>query len=131
MFDYSLERGGVARQDWWRDADRPWWVRLCQRAGAAYTGWRRNRDIDGIVKALDNLSDRQLALLGIDRLFLRDRVIDAVERQAAYRAAPTDDRGLSGPSRDAVYDAVLDVDFTVLDGGQRPSRPRRGPLLTY
>jgi uncharacterized protein YjiS (DUF1127 family) len=52
---------------------------------AAWTAWRRERDVRAIERALGGLSDRQLALVGMSRASIVSDVSDLIDRTEAGR----------------------------------------------
>jgi hypothetical protein len=54
-----------------------------ERLGSAYRDWRYERDIAMISRALDQLNDRQLAMLGLSRAML-DVDVERLAIRAGY-----------------------------------------------
>jgi hypothetical protein len=80
------------------------WARLRRRESTAYAEWLEERDLIGIIAALERLSDRELARIGMSRRALGldvaalirrvrreneigNEVISLVEREPAHRMA--------------------------------------------
>lgn len=56
------------------------WARLRRRESTAYADWLEERDLIGIIAALERLSDRELARIGMSRRALGLDVSTLIER---------------------------------------------------
>jgi uncharacterized protein YjiS (DUF1127 family) len=57
---------------------------------SAWIAWRRERDVRAIERALGRLSDRQLALVGMNRDTIESDVNDMIDRTEAGRTLASD-----------------------------------------
>lgn len=116
-----------------RDANARFrFLQLWHQIRDRYEEWRYDRDVDRIITTFDQLSKRQLALLGISR----SRLETDVERLIAHRGSGMDPfarRTLArrSPAPEARHDQsepwLIGFDWLTEDRNFRQSRPHCAP----
>lgn len=85
-----------------RPAERGAFARTVDATRAAHADWQFERDVAAVMAALDRLSDRRLALIGMRREALFDAVAEMIARTQADRAATSEILSLADERGDAM-----------------------------